>query len=305
MIRYVVSVSGGKDSTATMLLALELYGKEDCSFLFADTGHEHPVTYEYLDYLEAQLGITIERLRADFTDRIAKKRDYIRDKWPEKGVPQEVVDRALEWLHPTGVPFLDLVLWKGRFPARRAQFCTQELKTNLLVERQLDWAEQGYWVWSWQGIRADESIRRRYLPEREGLGGGISIYRPILRWSAATCFEAAEAYGIDHNPLYREGMRRVGCMPCINTGKEELAEIAKRWPWVIDKLEEWEGLMRKVSKLGHSSFFPAPEDGRGALRGDNIRDYVEWAKTSHGGRQYDLLKTGAVLACSSAYGLCE
>lgn len=304
-IIHVVSVSGGKDSTATILLALHEHDPAALVFLFADTGHEHPLTYEYLDYLEAALGIRIERLRADFTDRIAGKRRFVEEKWPQMGVPAEVVAAALEVLHPTGIPFLDLCIWKGRFPARRSQFCTRQLKTDLLVERQLDLADAGFWVWSWQGVRADESHNRRYLPQWEDLGANVGIYRPILRWPAAACFEAMAHRGIAPNPLYTQGMTRVGCMPCINTSKDELAEIARRWPWVIDKLEAWERIVMQVSKCRGASFFPAPHDGRGALRGDNIRDYVQWAKTSHGGRQYDLLKAGEALACASAYGLCE
>lgn len=40
MIHHVVSVSGGKDSTATALVALELHGRDACRFVFADTGNE-------------------------------------------------------------------------------------------------------------------------------------------------------------------------------------------------------------------------------------------------------------------------
>lgn len=46
----IVSVSGGKDSLAQWLLAVE--AGVNFSVVFADTGHEHPQTIEYLDYLE-------------------------------------------------------------------------------------------------------------------------------------------------------------------------------------------------------------------------------------------------------------
>jgi 3'-phosphoadenosine 5'-phosphosulfate sulfotransferase (PAPS reductase)/FAD synthetase len=53
----VVSVSGGKDSTATALLAIERYGRENCRFVMADTGHEHEITTAYVtDYLPQALG---------------------------------------------------------------------------------------------------------------------------------------------------------------------------------------------------------------------------------------------------------
>ncbi len=50
----VISVSGGKDSLAQWLLAIE-NGVNHIA-VFADTGHEHPQTLEYLDYLESRLG---------------------------------------------------------------------------------------------------------------------------------------------------------------------------------------------------------------------------------------------------------
>ena len=39
-----VSVSGGKDSTATLLVALEQY-PDDVIAMFADTGNEHDAVY--------------------------------------------------------------------------------------------------------------------------------------------------------------------------------------------------------------------------------------------------------------------
>lgn len=42
----LVSISGGKDSTATLLLALERHPKEEVMAVFADTGNEHPTTLE-------------------------------------------------------------------------------------------------------------------------------------------------------------------------------------------------------------------------------------------------------------------
>ena len=75
VIANVVSVSGGKDSTALLLLALER-GANPIA-VFADTGHEHPLTYEYLDYLRSVLGVEIRAVRADFTKDFARKRAYI------------------------------------------------------------------------------------------------------------------------------------------------------------------------------------------------------------------------------------
>jgi 3'-phosphoadenosine 5'-phosphosulfate sulfotransferase (PAPS reductase)/FAD synthetase len=55
MIRNnIVSVSGGKDSTALLLLAIERQ-TENLQAVFADTGHEHQQTYEYVQYLSEKV----------------------------------------------------------------------------------------------------------------------------------------------------------------------------------------------------------------------------------------------------------
>jgi 3'-phosphoadenosine 5'-phosphosulfate sulfotransferase (PAPS reductase)/FAD synthetase len=59
----IVSVSGGKDSTAT-ILAMREHGVA-CRYVFADTGWEVAETYEYLAYLADRLGIWIDRVGAE------------------------------------------------------------------------------------------------------------------------------------------------------------------------------------------------------------------------------------------------
>lgn len=317
---HVVSMSGGKDSTATALVALELHGRDACRFVFADTGNEHESTYIYaLDYLPRALGITVDVVKADFADEFAVKRRNlarIAAGEPESAVygnrkfmyawTTEAAARALELLHPTGVPFLDLCLVRGGFPSRKRQFCTEYLKRNPLTEYQLGLIDQGYTVESWQGVRADESEARRHLPEYQDLGGGMAVYRPILRWNVRDVFDAHRAAGIEPNPLYKQGMARVGCMPCINAGKAELAQIARRFPEHIERIAAWERLVSEVCRpLSPVSFFHAGTKGHSG-QCSTIEHVVQWARTTRGGRQFDLLADlNEPLACSSAYGLCE
>jgi 3'-phosphoadenosine 5'-phosphosulfate sulfotransferase (PAPS reductase)/FAD synthetase len=111
----IVNVSGGKDSTATLLLALER-NVPNLRAIFGDTGNEHPFTYEYIDYLENKLSIKIHRVKADFSKQIERKRNTVSETWDE---PNR--SKALEVLIPTGNPFLDLCLWKGMFPFQRTK----------------------------------------------------------------------------------------------------------------------------------------------------------------------------------------
>jgi len=318
---HVVSVSGGKDSTATALVALALHGHDTCRFVFADTGNEHETIYEYvMAYLPRVLDIKVDVVRADFAEEIAAKRtrlERLAAGEPESAVygnrrfkncwTAQTAARALELLHPTGNPFLDLCMLKGGFPSRMRQYCTQYLKRDPITEYQLTLVDQGYQVESWQGVRADESASRRWLPQYEWLGGGMSIYRPILRWRVEDVFEALREAGIEPNPLYRQGMRRVGCMPCINCGKEELRQIARRFPEHIERIAEWERLVGQVTRPRPYpvSFFHKNVQGNNR-QSHSVKDVVQWSRTTHGGRQFDLLADLIEpTVCDSAYGLCE
>ncbi|UYL85451.1 phosphoadenosine phosphosulfate reductase family protein [Acidovorax phage Alfacinha3] len=361
---HVISVSGGKDSLATLLIALARCPAGSVVPIFCDTGNEHEDTYAYLDYLEKALRIKIRRLRADFTEQLAAKRVfiardvrtrreyrkvpktdragnpvYLRDKagavrmFPvlgEDGLPtgehaprqawgwdggrrvrwtNKAKRRALSVMYPSGNPFLDLCMWKGRFPSRKAQFCTEELKRNIAVGYQLELMEAGHRVISWQGVRRDESFNRRNVKKVERVGRGLWVMRPIAAWTAEQVFAHAAEHGIEPNPLYRQGMTRVGCMPCINVNKPELRQIASRFPAHPSRISAWEHIVGKCSKRGFSTFVTDAHDGRDrrqVFADLNIWTRIEWANTTRGGRQFDLL---AVLdeptACSSAYGLCE
>ncbi len=320
----VILTSGGKDSLTTWLLAIE--GGVNHIAAFADTGHEHPLTMAYLDYLESKIG-PIFRAKADFTRRIEGKRKFIAEKWPVSLVEEcgftptradEIIRNALEILHPTGVPFLDLCMWKGRFPSTKNRFCTTELKHFPIKEQVVDPLLARGDVISWQGVRAEESPERAKLfPWESGLdiGKGLSIYRPILDWKHADVFALARRHGIDPNPLYKMGCSRVGCMPCIHARKSELAEIYSRWPEEIARVAKWERLVAACSRRQNSTFFTSTMDPKNSetrisvvtLESHGIEQYRDWALTTRGGQQFDLLAEASDHSvCNSVYaGVCE
>lgn len=313
MIKHVVSVSGGKDSAATLLLALENCSRDSIVPIFCDTGNEHQAVYEYLDYLEQVLDIEIVRLKAEFTEQIARKRMFIardqrngrkngtRLRWSNKSKR-----RALAELHPTGNPFLDLCMWKGRFPSRKAQFCTEELKRNMAVSFQIDLIDEGHQVLSWQGVRRDESEARKNAKKIERLNPKMWAFRPLVEWTAAQVFEYCASRGILPNPLYKQGMSRVGCMPCVNVNKEELRQIAQRFPEMIHEKAEWERKVALCSKRMVATFIHAPGMSNHEAAKQTIWTVVEWSKTTRGGKQFNLLAgLEEPTACASAYGLCE
>jgi 3'-phosphoadenosine 5'-phosphosulfate sulfotransferase (PAPS reductase)/FAD synthetase len=312
----IISVSGGKDSTALLLLAIERQ-PDNMQAVFADTGHEHPHTYEYVQYLNDKV-FPIRTVKADFAKDIERKRGFVATKWREQGVAEDVVLRAIATLQPTGNPFLDLCIWKGRFPSTKARFCSEELKRNPIIEQvQAPLIDAGDDVISWQGVRADESLARRNLVEMESKatwpnGATLWNYRPILKWTAEECFAMHKKHGIKHNPLYEQGMGRVGCMPCIHARKDELLAISQRFPEEIERVAEWERIVAQASKRQAATFFsgdlghkPTPEEAVAAF---NIHSMINWSKTSRGKNNFDLFRTDSIepgQLCSSIYGLCE
>lgn len=329
--RHIVNISGGKDSAAVALIAAERGQPFD--LWMADTGNEHPATVEYAHYLSEFLGKPLNIARASFADKIAKKRLFVTEKWAEQGVDPTVIDQALTVLQPTGNPFLDLCIWKGRFPSRKAQFCTEWLKSNAMMEACVAPALSGAAVVQWLGVRRDESLNRRNAAmfQRVRMAGhchDLLLFRPIIHWTALNVFSFAASRGLRPNPLYLQGFGRVGCFPCINASKAELALIGGIYTEVVTRLQEWERVVAMASKHGKATFFASDVTPEGAAIGRNARarggmtaqesaeahwpdvgTVFEWAKTSRGGRQFDMLLDMAVsdagVSCSSQYGLCE
>lgn len=198
-----VLVSSGKDSTATLLLALERSPKNSVIPIFADTGWESEKTYAYLDYLEKVLGIEIVRLRS---------RKY------------------------RNLPYL--IEEKHMFPHGNQRFCTHHLKIIPVAEYI---AERGDIEEIWLGMRAEESHRRAkkyghlspedtypYIETATGLPAqlrrklrNLRARLPIVGWTEREVFDYLKEKGIEPNPLYSLGHSRVGCYPCILGGLRE------------------------------------------------------------------------------------
>ena len=66
-VRHIMGLSGGKDSTALAVFLRQHpdYSDLNIEYFFCDTHKELAETYEYLDRIEARLGIKITRLEPD------------------------------------------------------------------------------------------------------------------------------------------------------------------------------------------------------------------------------------------------
>jgi 3'-phosphoadenosine 5'-phosphosulfate sulfotransferase (PAPS reductase)/FAD synthetase len=196
-IKCVVPISGGKDSQASLKLALTRYAPSEIRGLFCDTQFEHPLTYSHVKRISEMYGVRIETVTAG-----------------------SVEDQCFK---------------HGRFPGGGARFCTEELKiwpTKRYCKALAEYQGEGFEVW--YGMRSDESPERRtryagkvcdelYAPHEvlrkypKYLAKlGVMFRLCILDWSDADVYEFV---GIDNlNPLYRAGFDRVGCFPCQAAG---------------------------------------------------------------------------------------
>jgi 3'-phosphoadenosine 5'-phosphosulfate sulfotransferase (PAPS reductase)/FAD synthetase len=319
---HIIGLSGGKDSTATLLLALDRLPKTIVRPVFVDTGNEHPATYAYLDYLEDRLGIAITRLTPDFAQRMADKRRFIardqrtgRDK--KTGVKLRWSNRrkreALATLHPTGNPFLDLCMTKGMFPSNRSRFCTEKLKRDVFVGFVDDLVQSCQRIIVWQGVRHEESEKRKNAKLFERMARGYYNFRPLIHWTEADVFGFIGSHGLDPNPLYKEmGFGRVSCAPCIYSNKKDLRKMLAD-DAIVDKIRRWEAKVSACSKTGQAAFFQGKELS-GARLGE-VSPLVFWERHRIDAIKHWSGKSGNFFAedwddfgessCSSELGMCE
>lgn len=173
--------------------------------------------------------------------------------WGEFESPLDAFKSAF---HRSGNPFLDMSLLHGGFPLGRQRFCTDELKMQVVFDKILTpLLDDGKEVIQWSGVRADESEKRagypRFSEDSRSKSGQLFNFMPIHQWSASDVFALYRYFGIKPNPLYMQGMNRVGCMPCILVNKNELVEIAARFPSEIERVAAWEKQVGMTSKWIH------------------------------------------------------
>ena len=300
--KYLVlaSCSGGKDSSALSMWLREQGISHDR--IFADTGWESPILYQYL--------------RGPLTEKLGP---------------------ILEVGYPGGMEAL--IRKKNMFPSRLRRYCTTELKVKPIQAHIAALQDAGHEVINAVGIRRDESTARAEWPEWEWQPDfDCWKWAPLVEWT----FEDVRAIHERHNllpcPLYLEGASRVGCFPCIYAGKHDLRLVARLDPDRIDLIEVLETDLsarakERLEARGEKLLFPMaffqdskpvevdvtcdcgmdPEclvcSGSGLLRALKypslpIRQAVEWSSTSHGGRQVELFWQQQGHGGCMRWGLC-
>lgn len=241
-IKILVAFSGGKDSLASLIWAVNKYGTQSVEAVFCDTGWEHELTYQHINEVTQKIGVKLVTVRS-------KKYDG----------------------------FVDLAKQKKRFPSTKARFCTEQLKSIPMIDYVLS---QECHLIIVQGIRADESASRSKMQEHcsyfryyiESYGAdkkgrqmfqtyrkkdvlvwrekyADDIVRPVFTWTGQQVMAYILENGLKPNPLYYQGFSRVGCFPCIMCRHAEIKTIAEKQPEYLDRLKAAE------AEVGRT-FFP-------------------------------------------------
>ena len=289
-MKTIVTFSGGKDSLAALLWIRNNFTK-NFTTIFCDTGWEHPLTYEYIEVIKEKLNLDLVVLKS-------KKYDGM----------------------------IDLAKKKKRFPSSQRRFCTSELKSIPTIDYLLDVVKDDFILI--QGIRAAESINRskmatqcnyfKYHIEPNDKGKyhtyrrreilsfcqnhATDVWRPIFDWSAQQVIDYIVDNGLEPNPLYRMGFKRVGCFPCIMSSHTELYQITERFPERITEIAGYE-------KECNSSFLGPDSIPKKAYKGAYplITDVASYVRSEYArGTLFDEIEGKDNLSCMSYYsGLCE
>jgi len=180
--------------------------------IFADTGWEHRDTYIHLATVEERIGpiVRVENVPELDQDRLAMARD---------------VEQRMGRQRPSA--FVRWCLKDRIFPSRMIRWCTRRLKMDPITRWIREHTDGP--VLNTIGIRAEESRKRADMVEQEPApwAEGVTVWRPLLRWTLDDVIAEHHAAGLAPNPLYLNGSSRVGCWPCIMARKAEIALLAK------------------------------------------------------------------------------
>ena len=220
---HAISLSGGKDSTALLLLMIEKKMPIDC-VLYADTTMEFPE-------MEAHIAKLDEHLYRERGIHITTLRHPHGFEWLMFDVPQQQ-KRAIERRIANGQP------QNGYgWPGIKSRWCTSQLKTNLL-DKAVGQLKKERNALHYIGIAADEAHRCKDDPQ--------NCY-PLVEWgiTEAQALQICYDRGFDFGGLYKI-YRRASCWCCPLQRIDELRKLRTHHPELWARLREMDNRARAM-----------------------------------------------------------
>ena len=213
-MKHIVSFSGGKDSTAMLLMMIEKKMQID-EIIFCDTTVEFPQMIEHINRVEKYIGRKITRLKApyDFEHYLAH---HIKSKGVNKG------KKGYGWAGP------------------RLRWCTSTLKRDVIKKYLKHIPIRTEYL----GIAVDEEARVHKTKSTSK----VSYRFPLYDWGITEKDALQYCYdlGFDWGGLY-EKFSRVSCYLCPLQPIRALRKLYNDFP------ELWEN-MRRLDKLSYRQF---------------------------------------------------
>lgn len=204
--KNIVSFSGGKDSTAMLLLMIEKNIKID-EIIFLDTGMEFPAMYQHIKQVERFIDRSITILRAEKSFEYMML-EYEKQRGKNKG------QKGYSW------------------PDFRNRWCTSYLKKQVIKKYLKKY--KGYEIVEFHGIAVDEVKRLEKNNEK-------NVRYPLAEWNITEkeALEYCYNKGFNWDGLYNN-FNRVSCWCCPLKNLKELKTLYLKYPVLWDKLKEWE-----------------------------------------------------------------
>lgn len=200
-VKYVLGISGGKDSAALAVYMRDNYPELDIDYFFTDTGKELPEVYSFLSKLEGYLGKPILRINPD--------RDF--DFW--------------------------LMQHNNFLPSAQARWCTICMKLKPFEAWVGKFLNDGYTVYSYVAIRSDEEYREGYQSRHENLKVKMPFRENGIDKKGVIDILEYSGLGL---PDYYKWRSRSGCTFCFFQRKIEWVRLMEKHPDAFEEAKSYE-----------------------------------------------------------------
>ena len=246
-MKHIVSFSGGRTSAYLVYLMEQKRINEgwDVEYVFADTGAEHPKTYDFIKNCVEYFGIKLTCLRAVYntTKGIGVTYKYV-------GV------EGIGWDLSTMKKQIEIY---GNFTVNRPN-CTSRMKSDVMDKYKKETCGKGNY-YQWFGMRIDEPRRLKFIEKTKDMFSEKAINPDNTRYLAEISnFDKLDVLSWwEKMPFDLNIKEHLGnCVFCIKKGGKKIALAQRQEP---ELFKQWNDVMTGESVR----LMPADKFGTGRI----------------------------------------